>query len=160
MTAPAFTGGLPARALACDTMGVLETRAQQVIVLAGRDGPSVRLLRMCAALEIEVISVTSHHDLPFRLHHTQPMAVISEIDPQGLASCAALRSIASYDQDIPVLLVSGDDPVVLGTIDAAQELWKLSGLCRLATPPSPGDLIHFLYQAGRQAGSGRLMPLG
>ena len=159
MTAQVFFSSLPGSGLAKETHYVSESEAQSVIVLAGAEGASIRLQRMCAALEIRTVVVVSHHDLPFRLHHTRPIAVISELDPQGLASCAALRTIASYDQDMPVLLVTGDDPLVLGTIDAAEELWQLSGLHRLATAPAPGDLIHFLYRAGRQSGFGRLMPL-
>jgi hypothetical protein len=159
MTARAFFSGLSGSVLAKETHYVSASESPRVIVLTGSEGASTRLQRMCEALEIEIITVTSHHDLPLGLHHMRPMAVISELDPQSLASCAALRCIASYDQDMPVLLVAGDDPAVLGTIDAAQELWKLSGLHRLAAAPAPGDLIHFFYQAGRHSGLGRLMPI-
>jgi len=114
---------------------------------------------MCDALLIELVAINSHHDLPFRLHHHRPMAVISEIDPQGIASCAALRSIAAYNPEMPVLLVAGDDPNVLGTIDAAEQLWCLSNLHRVAAPPAPSDLIGFLFQAGRHSGLGRLIPM-
>ncbi len=160
MMSRAIFSRLPGCGLAKETRYVSEDETQRVIVLAGREGASTTLTEMCDALEIETITVSCHHDLPLRLHHMRPIAVISELDPQSLACCAALRSIAAYDQDTPVLLVSGNYPIVLGTIDAAQELWKLSGLYLLASAPGPSDLIQFLFRAGRQAGMGRLVPVG
>ena len=159
MTAHAFATSVLGRALTEDSLGMTEQETQRVVVLAGRDGVSSSLNAMCEALLIELIVIKSHHDLPFRLHHHRPMAVISEIDPQSIASCAALRSIAAYNPDMPILLVAGDDPTVLGTIDAAEQLWSLSSLRRLEAPPAPGDLISFLFEAGRHSGLGRLMPM-
>jgi DNA-binding NtrC family response regulator len=159
MTAHAFATSVLGRALPEDSLGMTEQETQRVIVLAGSDGVSSTVRAMCDALLIELVAINSHHDLPFRLHHHRPMAVISEIDPQGIASCAALRSIAAYNPEMPVLLVAGDDPTVLGTIDAAEQLWCLSSLHRLAAPPAASDLIGFLFQAGRHSGLGRLIPL-
>jgi hypothetical protein len=159
MTARAFATSVLGHALPEDSLGMAEQETQRIIVLAGRDGVSPMLHAMCDALLIKLVAISSHHDLPFRLHQHRPMAVISEIDPQGIASCAALRSIAAYNPEMPVLLVAGDDPTVLGTIDAAEQLWSLSSLHRLAAIPAPSDLIGFLFQAGRHSGLGRLMPM-
>lgn len=159
MTARAFPNSILGRALGKDTLHMTEQERQRLIVLVSSEGISTRLVEMCAALDIELIPVSSHHDLPFRLHHSRPIGVISEIDGRSIESCASLRNIAAYDPDMPVLLVAGDDPVVLGTIDAAEQLWDLSGIRRLADQPSARDLIDFLFQAGREAGTGRLVPL-
>jgi len=136
-----------------------EQDSHRVLVLTQSEEVPEQLDSMCRALDIGIMPVTSHHDLPFRLHHCRPMAVVSELDPQSLASCAALRCIAAYNPDMPVLLVSGDDPAAMGTIDAAEQLWGLSGLQRLPTLPAPRDLINFLFHAGRQRGFGRLIPV-
>jgi len=159
MTAHAFATSVLGRALPEDSLGMTEQETQRVIVLVGRDGVSPMLREMCAALLVELVAISSHHDLPFRLHHHRPMAVISEIDPLGIPSCAALRCIAAYNPNMPILLVAGDDPAVLGTIDAAEQLWSLSNLQRLAAAPAAGDLIGFLFQAGRHSRLGRLLPI-
>ena len=159
MTAHAFATSVIGRALPQDTLRMTEQETQRVIVLANPGGISQQLLQMCHALAIELVAVASHHDLPFRLRHHRPMAIISELDPKGTTSCAALRTIAAYDQDMPVLLVAGQDPSVLGTIDAAEQLWRLSALHRLGDAPTANDLIGFLFRAGRRSGLGRLMPV-
>ena len=150
MTAPLFEK---------DTLALAQQESQPVLVLTGGCGISPALAQMAEALEIRLVAVGSHHDLPFRLHLSRPMAIISETDPQAEASCAALRCIAAFDQEMPVLLVSGNDPGAQGTIDAAEKLWGLTGLHQLPNVPGPSDLIAFLFQAGRQSGTGRLIPL-
>ncbi len=159
MTARIFGTSLIGRALSEDSLLMTEQETQRVVVLANQLGVSATMVAMCEALEIEVVAVHSHHELPFRLHHHRPIAVISELDPAGQASCSALRHIAAYDPNMPVLLISGEDPAAQGTIDAAEQLWGLSGLERHRDAPSLSDLIGFLFHAGRQSGLGRLIPL-
>lgn len=159
MTARASGTRLIGRALTEDTLLMTEQETQRVVVMANQAGVSPTMAAMCAALDVEMVIVSSHHDLPFRLHHHRPMAVISELEPAGHASCAALRSIAAYDPRMPVMVVSGSDPAVAGTLDAAEKLWGLSAVRRLPEAPAMGDLIGFLFAAGRHAGIGRLIPL-
>ena len=82
MTAHAFATSVIGRALPQDTLRMTEQETQRVIVLANPGGISQQLLQMCHALAIELVAVASHHDLPFRLHHHRPMAIISELDPK------------------------------------------------------------------------------
>lgn len=151
--------GLSVRSQSEDTLQTGEQESQPVLVLTGGCGISSALARMAEALEVRLVAVSSHHDLPFRLHLSRPMAIIAETDPQTEASCAALRCIAAFDQEMPVLLVSGNDPGAQGTIDAAEKLWGLTGLHQLPHVPGPSDLLAFLFHAGRQSGTGRLIPL-
>lgn len=160
MTARAFPDRVLGRALQQNTLRMTEQETQRLLVLVGPDGISPQLAMMCQSLDIEVIEVVSHHDLPFRLHHHRPIGVVSELNPCSPASCAGLRSIASYDPAMPVLLVTNADPTILGTLDAAEQLWGLSCLERIADPPSVKDLMRFLFQAGRRLGHGRLLPVG
>jgi hypothetical protein len=70
-----------------------------------------------------------------------------------------LRSVAAYDPDLPVLLVTGDDPAIDGAIDAAEQLWGLTSVCRLSEAPGLLDVMNFLFLAGRRTDSGRLIPI-
>ncbi len=159
MTVYESTRSVLGRARSAENMGMTEPEARRVIVLTlGRDARDM-LKTMCAALDIAVEVVVSHHDLPFRLHQHRPMAVISELDPRGLASCSALRGIAAYDADMPILLTTHNDPAIHGTVDALEQLWGLTALRRVDAEPQPQELITFLYEAGQQSGLGRLMPV-
>lgn len=159
MTAQASATHVLGRAVALDALAMSERDTPSVIVLTESGQASATLCRMVSALDIELITVRSFHELPFRLHHHRPIGVVLELSPLGHSCRSALRSIASYDPEMHVLLVAGDDPVVLGGIDVSEKLWGLNALHRLMGAPSPADLISFLFEAGRQRGMGRLMPV-
>lgn len=163
MTAHASPTRLIGPALPEDALCMTETSAARVLLLTERDTPHdgrqgscvSPITALCHALEITPLMVVSHHDLPFRLHHARPLAVISLLPPESRALASALRCIAAYDQDMPILLLTDDDATALGTIDAARQLWGLCRLRRLTTAPTPRELLEFLSLAG----SG-LMPMG
>lgn len=158
MTAQAFATHLLGRAMPADALAMSERDTKAVIVMTDSGQASITLCKMASALGIEVITVRSFHELPFRLHHHRPIGVMLELNPLGHSFRSALRSISAYDPDMDVLMVSGDDPVVLGAIDVSENLWGLGALHRLALEPGPADIIAFLFQAGRRNGVGNLMP--
>jgi hypothetical protein len=160
MTAQASATHVLGRAVAADALAMSERDMRSVIVLTESGLASAALRRMASALDIELVTVRSFHDLPFQLHHHRPIGVVLELSPVGQACRSALRSVAAYDPDMHVLMVSGDDPAVLGAIDVAEQLWGLSALHRLTGAPEPADLIGFLFEAGRRSGLGCLMPVG
>lgn len=160
MTAQAFATRLLGRAMSADALAMSEQDTKAVIVLTESGQASAALCQIASALDIEVITIRSFHELPFRLHHHRPIGVALELNPLGHSCRSALRSIAAYDPDMHVLMVSGDDPVVLGAIDVSEKLWGLRALHRLLKEPKPTDVIGFLFQAGRQNGVGNLMPVG
>jgi hypothetical protein len=135
-----------------------ETDTRSVIALTETGKASETLEDMAAALHLELVTVRSFHELPFRLHHHRPIAVVLELGPTGQACRSALRCIAAYDPAMHILMNAGDDPNVLGEIDVYENLWGLTALHRMAGPPAPGELIGFLFGAGRDHGFGRLMP--
>jgi hypothetical protein len=132
---------------------------QRVIMLGGGFDLDDTLTGLCEALDIDVIRVASHHDLPLALHRHTPMAVVSAMEVGRMVECSALRSIAAYNPDLPVLLITGDDPALEGFVDVAEQLWGMTQLCRLPEQPGPQDMIRFLFIAGQEAGTGRLMPV-
>ena len=132
---------------------------QRVVMLETADEPSPMLTEVCTALDVEVIHLASHHDLPFTLHHRQPMAVVVVVNRMGPDICQALRSIASFDRTLPVLVITADDPACLGIVDASEQLWRLTGLSSSAEMPDMGYVVDFLFRAGRKGQVGRLLPV-
>lgn len=158
MTAQASATHVLGRAVAADALAMTEQDLKCVIVVTEHGQATPALRRMVGALGMELVTVRSFHELPFKLHHHRPIGVVLELDPAGHACRSALRSVASYDPDMDVLLVSGDDPDVLGEIDVTETLWGLTAVHRLMGQPQPADLIGFVFQASRRNGRGQLMP--
>jgi hypothetical protein len=133
--------------------------ARPVLVLGSRQDVPLPLAELCAAMDLELLQMESHHELPFTLHHRRPAAVVCVADQTGRDVCKALRSVASFDQDMPVLIITDDDPVSMGTIDAAERLWSLTGLHCVSKAVDYHDVVTFLFHAGRQSKTGRLLPV-
>ena len=137
-----------------------EPEGQRVLVIGDMTPTSTHLGKLCKALDIEVINVASHHELPFRLHHNRPLAVLTALPPETLAMSSILRCIAAYDTELPVLLLGDDRATLLGTIDAAAQLWGLSRLTVATLCLQPKALIDFLAKAGNKRGALHLMAVG
>lgn len=114
---------------------------------------------LCDALDIGLINSASSHEVPLALGRYRPIGVVAMIDGSDTGSCGALRSVSAFDPDMPVLLVTGQDPAADGMIDAAEQLWGLTNVNRIAEAPGPQEIMGFLFIAGRHSGTGRLLPL-
>lgn len=140
-----------------------EHARQTIVVIGAMHAQPAALAAVCDALDVAVVVAGSSHEVPRALHQHHPIAVIcathQDGDPVGRDLCKSLRSIGAYDPDMPVMIVTIDEPVGLGTVDAAEQLWGLTGLQCIATPPAPHDIVTFLFQAGRRRNTGRLMPV-
>jgi precorrin-3B methylase len=67
-------------------------------------------------------------------------------------------TVAAHDRDLPVMLISGGDPALLGAIDAVEEIWQLTSVVRSQQLPGVGAIVDFLFRAGRRGNCMRLMP--
>jgi hypothetical protein len=159
MTAHATATHVLGRAVALSALAMSETDTRSVIALTETGKASETLEDMAAALKLELVAIRSFHELPFKLHHHRPIAVVLELSPTAQSCRSALRCIAAYDPATHILMTSGEDPAVLGEIDVYENLWGLTGLHRMAGPPAPAELIGFLFGAGRHHGFGQLMPV-
>ena len=59
-------------------------------------------------------------------------------------------TIAAHDRSLPVLLITGPDPALLGAVDAVEELWELSSVEKWQELPGVGAMVDFLFRAGRK----------
>jgi hypothetical protein len=86
--------------------------------------------------------------------------VLAALPPDTLVMSSTLRCIAAYDADLPVLLLGDDHAALLGTMDAAEQLWGLSHLAVEPCEASHHGLIAFFAKAGQQRRALRLMAVG
>jgi hypothetical protein len=85
------------------------------------------------------------------------MAVIADLDGDVQDGFHVMKITSDYNQALPILLLTGNDPVLLGAVDAVQEVW---GLTRVTTAPASagiGRLVDFICDSARDAGRSRSM---
>jgi hypothetical protein len=114
---------------------------------------------VCDFFDLAVEHVPSEVDVGVLLREFRPMAVIAEVDGRGQDGYHVMKVVANHDPSLPFMLLADDNPALHGAADAVKELTGLTN-CRISTglPPLAG-LVDFLFQAGRRAGIGRMMPI-
>ena len=134
------------------------TIPSQYSVLVVRDSNKINdyLNAVCEFLDIGVEHATTADDLGPILLGLRPMAVIADVEGEVADGFHIMKTAADYDRSLPVLLLTTNEPALLGAIDAVQEVW---GLRRVATATGGGigELVDFICHASRDAGRSRLM---
>jgi len=130
-----------------------------VLVIEDEVNLSGAFRAVCECLNVVVERMPTRDDLDLVLRHRRPMAVVAEMDAAGQDGCHVLMTVAAHDRDMPVLLITGDDPILLGAIDAVEEAWRLSSVVKWPRLLGVGPLVDFLFRAGRKGGNMRLMPI-
>jgi CheY-like chemotaxis protein len=132
---------------------------RELLVLVVEDTPvlSRTIGFLCDYLGIRVETVPGQANLENLLRSKRPMAVMSTIDTPAQDGCHVLKTVAEHDRTLPILLVTGRDPALLGAVEAVEEIWQLEQVLKVAGAPGVGDVIEFLFKAGRRSGSS-LMP--
>jgi hypothetical protein len=133
------------------------TRQALVLVVEDDFGLSNAFRSVCECLEVGVERMPTRSDLGSLLRQRRPMAVVAEMDATGQDGCHVLMTVAAYDRDLPVMLIAGDDPALLGAIDAVEEIWHLTSVAKCPRLPGIGAVVDFLFRAGRKGGCMRLM---
>jgi CheY-like chemotaxis protein len=137
------------------------TAAQQGIVVIVSDDPATieNLTPVCEFLELKMAVVSAGTDLIEALRQHRPMAVISDVEGQDQDGFHIMKLIARYNRELPIMLLTGGDAVLMGAADAVQDLWGLTSVTRTSGFPVAGQLVAFLFGAGRRAGCMRLVPI-
>jgi hypothetical protein len=132
-------------------------REALVVVIEDNFSLSSAFRTVCECLNVAVEGVPTRDDLGSVLRLRRPMAVVAEMDAPGQDGCHVLMTVAAHDRDLPVLLIVGDDPTLLGAIDAVEEVWQLASVVKWPRLLGVGAVVDFLFRAGRKGGCMRLM---
>ena len=130
-----------------------------VLVIEDDEEFSTAFRNVCECLDVAVERMPTRDDLGEVLTRRRPMAVVAAMDAAGQDGCHVLMTVAAFDRDLPVLLITGDDPALLGAVDAVTELWQLSSVTRWPRMLGIGAIVDFLFHAGRKGNRMRLIPL-
>jgi DNA-binding NtrC family response regulator len=131
---------------------------QALVVIASDSPDTIQQLEMvCEFFDLAVETVSAGTDLLRVLRDNRPMAVITDIDGHEQDGFHAMKVVGTFDRDLPVMILTGGDPVMMGAVDAVQESWNLTMVSRTTQANLAGQLAEFLYTAGRRAGCMRLV---
>ena len=134
---------------------------RQALVVIASDSPETihDLEVICEFFDLAVEIVSAGTDMMRLLRDNRPMAVIADIDGEEQDGFHSMKVVASYDRDLPIMMLTGGDPVLMGAVDAVQESWGLTMVGRTTPANLAGQLAEFLYTAGRRAGCMRLVQI-
>jgi hypothetical protein len=136
-----------------------ETKKPLVVVIEDGAHLSDAFRSVCDCLEVAVERMPSRDNLGDMLRDLHPMAVVAEMDAAGQDGCSVLMTVAAHNRDLPVLLLVGADPALLGAVDAVEEIWELSAVVKWPELLGVGAMVDFLFRAGRKGNCMRLVPV-
>ena len=128
-----------------------------VLVVRDPDRDADYLESVCEFLDIEVQHATTGDDLRAVFTTQRPMAVIADLDGEAQDGFHVMKIAAEYDRSVPILLLTGYDPALLGAVDAVQEVWGLTRVATAASTAGIGALVDFICHAARDAGRPRIV---
>jgi DNA-binding NtrC family response regulator len=134
-------------------------RQPLLLVVEDDDATTAALQPICEFLDVAIERIPSQLDLANILREFRPMGVITELDCQGQDGCHVMITIADFDRTLPILLLTGDEPSLAGAVDAVEEIWQLESVSQSPRLPSVGEIVDFIFKAGRKGRFARMMPV-
>lgn len=143
-----------------DFLGTMTTPKQGIVAIVTDDPATIdKLAPVLDFLDLKMEIVSAGTDLMQVLRELRPMAVISDMDGEEQDGFHTMKMVADYRRDLPVMLLTGGDAVLMGAADAVQDLWGLTSVTSTSEFAIAGQLVAFLFTAGRRAGCMRLLPV-
>lgn len=124
-------------------------RANLLVVIEDQPSLSATLKPICEYLGLILRTVSSGADLTDVLDDYRPLALISAFDGEYQDGGHILKTIATQDPSLPVMLLTQQNPIYQGAIDALVELLNLPNIRIPIQDPTMGDLVDFLANAAR-----------
>ncbi len=140
--------------------GTAATVKQGVVAIVSDNPQTIEQLSpVCEFLDLRIEVVPTGVDLEQILMEHRPMAVVSDVEGNEQDGFHTMKMVARYSRDLPILLLTAGDSVLMGAADAVQGLWGLTSVSSTSGFPMAGQLVQFLFSAGRRAGCMRLIPI-
>ena len=140
--------------------GTMAAPKQGVVALVcDNEATIASLAPVCDFLDLKLEVISGDTDVGYILREFRPMAVIADIDCVDQDGFHTMKQVARFNRDLPVLLLTDGDAALMGAADAVQEIWGLTSVTSTSGFPMAGQLVAFLFSAGRRAGCMRLVPV-
>jgi CheY-like chemotaxis protein len=146
--------------LTLDRPGAVTAAKQGVVAIVSDDPATIeRLAPVCEFLDLKIEIVSAGIELEHVLRERRPMAVVTDVEGESQDGFHTMKQVARHNRDLPVLLLTAGDAVLMGAVDAVQALCGLTSVTTTSEFPIAGQLVAFLFNAGRRAGCMRLIPV-
>ena len=134
---------------------------KQGVVFIVSDNPERidHLAPVCDFLDLQVYVIASECDLLTMLRMHRPLGIIADVDGTEQDGFNTMKVVARHNRALPILLLTEGDPALMGAADAVQELCGLHSVTLTSGFPAAGQIVNFLFAAGRSAGCMRLVPV-
>jgi CheY-like chemotaxis protein len=140
--------------------GAMVGPRQAVVAIVSDDPATIaHVAPVCEFLDLRIEVVSSRTDLDNVLREYQPMAIVTDIEGQGRDGFHTMKQVARFSRDLPILLLTEGDAIMMGAADAVQNVWGLTAVTSTSAFPVAGQLVAFLFNAGRRTGCMRLIPV-
>ena len=134
--------------------------SQPIVLVVSDDATLTMPIEVvCDFLSIAVEHVSSSIDLMAVLEAERPMAVVTEMDCVHQDGFNVMMTVSRYDPDLPVLALTGNDPVLVGACEAIEDVFGLTSVAHATRIPRIGTLVDFFFTASRKTGCLRLLPV-
>ena len=131
-----------------------------LVVIVSEDEETVEALEpVCAFLGLKVAIVAGATDVATVLAEERPMALIAQVEGKEQDGFHTMKQVSRYNRDLPIMLLTNGDPAMMGAADAIRDLWGLTAMTATSAFPMAGQIVAFLFNAGRRAGCMRLVPV-
>lgn len=144
--------------LAADMNDRAAHRANLLVVIEDQASLSATLKPICEYLGLILRTVSSGAELTDVLDDYRPLALISAFDGEYQDGGHILKTIATQDPSLPVMLLAQQNPTYQGAIDALVEILNLPNILVPTQDPTMGDLVDFLAKAARHTRTRRPRP--
>ena len=135
------------------------TPCQPVVVVLSDDAEIASVLdNVCDVLGFGIELLSTNMDISPVLERYRPMAVVAELNGAGQDGCHVMMRVADHDPSLPLLMLTGREPGFAGAVDAVEEMWNLTGVTKSRELPTIGEIVEFLFQAGRRGDCVRMIP--
>jgi CheY-like chemotaxis protein len=140
--------------------GSMAPGKKAVVAIVTDDPVTVeKLAPVCEFLDLQIEVVSAGMDLESVLQTHHPMAVVTDVEGETQDGFHTMKQVARYSRDLPILLLTDGDAALMGAVDAVQTVWGLTSVTSTSEFPMAGQLVQFLFNAGRRAGNMRLIPV-
>lgn len=135
------------------TLGSGIRAGRQPVLIVRDDGADNELLdAICEFLDLDVEHISIDDDFAPMINALRPVAVIADLVGETQDGYHIMKVTASYDRDLPILLLTGGDQTLLGAVDAVAEIWGLTRVEALSGGADATTLVDFLCDAARDTG--------
>jgi PleD family two-component response regulator len=135
------------------------TKQGVIFIVCDDAARALAIAPICDFLDLDVRMITSDMDLLTMLRAQRPLALIADIDGSEQDGFHTMKVVAAYNRNHPVLLLTNGDPQMIGAAEAVAEMFGLRSVASTEAAPAAGQVIEFLFNAGRTTGCMRLVPV-